>query len=61
MHVAENFTGMPGIYVPVEGNNPRFQERSSTAKWMNIRKRHSINVGTLDDVIENAKKLQAEA
>jgi len=57
-HVAEKFTGVPGIYVPlketvrgfkaiIEGEMDKYPEAAF------------FNVGTLDDVIEKARKLEA--
>ena len=40
-HVAENFTGVPGKYVPLKETIRGFQDRSSTEKWMSIRRMHS--------------------
>lgn len=56
-HVAEKFTGIPGIYVPlketlrgfkaiVDGEMDQYPEAAF------------YNVGTLDDVIEKAEKLK---
>ena len=57
-HVAEKFTGIPGIYVPlsetlrgfkaiVDGEMDQYPEAAF------------YNVGTIDDVVEKAKKLEA--
>lgn len=56
-HVAEKFTGIPGVYVPlketirgfkaiVEGNMDQYPEAAF------------YNVGTIDDVVEKAKQLE---
>ena len=57
-HVAEKFTGIPGIYVPlsetlrgfkaiVDGEMDQYPEAAF------------YNVGTIDDVVEKAKKIEA--
>ena len=57
-HVAEKFTGIPGIYVPlsetlrgfkaiVDGEMDQYPEAAF------------YNVGTIDDVVEKAKKIAA--
>lgn len=56
-HVAEKFTGIPGIYVPlketirgfkaiVDGNMDQYPEAAF------------YNVGTIDDVVEKAKQME---
>ena len=58
MHVAEKFTGMKGIYVPLKETirgfkaivNGEMDEYPEAAFY---------NVGTLEDVIEKAKKIEA--
>ena len=57
-HVAEKFTGIPGVYVPlsetvkgfaaiVDGQMDRYPEAAF------------FNVGTIADVVEKAKKIEA--
>ena len=55
--VAENFTGVPGRYVPLKETVRGFQaiingEMDEYPEWA------FFNVGTLEDVIEKAKKGQ---
>ena len=55
-HVAENFTGVPGKYVPVketiraiiDGEMDEYPEAAF------------FNVGTIDEAVEKAKKLMAQ-
>ena len=54
-HVAENFTGVPGKYVPVKDTIRSFQaiingDMDEYPEWA------FFNVGTIEDVIENAKR-----
>ena len=54
-HVAENFTGVPGKYVPVKDTIRSFQaiingDMDKYPEWA------FFNVGTIEDVIENAKR-----
>lgn len=60
VHVAEKFTGLPGIYVPlketirsfkaiVEGEVDQYPEAAF------------YNVGTIDDVVKKAKQIGDEA
>lgn len=56
-HVAENFTGVPGKYVPVKDTIRSFQaiingEMDQYPEWA------FFNVGTIEDVIEKAKNGQ---
>ena len=53
-HVAENFTGVPGKYVPVRDTIRSFKaiingEMDEYPEWA------FFNVGTIEDVIEKAK------
>ena len=55
-HVAENFTGVPGKYVPVKDTIRSFQaiingDMDEYPEWA------FFNVGTIEDVIENAKRV----
>ena len=56
-HVAENFTGVPGTYVPVKETIRGFQAiiNGDMDKYPEAA---FFNVGTIDDVVEKAKKLQ---
>ena len=54
-HVAENFTGVPGKYVPVRDTIRSFKaiidgEMDEYPEWA------FFNVGTIEDVIEKAKQ-----
>ena len=58
-HVAENFTGIPGKYVPLKETIRGFKaicdgEMDDYPEWA------FFNVGTIDDVIEKAKKESEE-
>ena len=59
-HVAENFTGVPGKYVPVRETVRGFK-MIIDGEMDEYPESAFFNVGTIDEVIENAKKLQAEA
>ena len=55
-HVAEKFTGMPGVYVPVEETVKGFGAIVS-GEMDEYPEQAFFNVGTLDDVIAKAKTL----
>jgi len=55
-HVAEQFTGMPGCYVPVKETIRGFKEILD-GKHDDIPESAFLLVGTIDDAIEKAKKL----
>lgn len=55
--VAEAFTGMKGIYVKLEDNLRSFEEILS-GKYDSLPEQAFSYVGTIDDVIEKAKKLE---
>ncbi len=58
-HVAEKFTGMPGVYVPLRETLRGFG--AIVAGEMDQYPEAAFyNVGTLDDVVAKAKKLEAE-
>ena len=59
-HVAENFTGVPGKYVPVKETVRGFK-MIIDGEMDDYPESAFFNVGTIDEVIENATKLQAEA
>ena len=59
-HVAENFTSVPGKYVPVKETVRGFK-MIIDGEMDEYPESAFFNVGTIDEVIENAKKLQAEA
>ena len=57
-HVAENFTGVPGKYVPVKETVRGFK-MIIDGEMDDYPEAAFFNVGTIDDVIANAKKMQA--
>ncbi len=54
--VAEQFTGLPGKYVPVKDTIRSFQELIS-GKYDDLPEQAFYNVGSIDDVIEKAKTM----
>ena len=52
-HVAEQFTGMPGKYVPIAETIRGFKEIME-GKHDNIPEGHFLNAGTIDDVVARA-------
>jgi F-type H+-transporting ATPase subunit beta len=59
-HVAEVFTGMPGRYVPIEETIRGF-EMIINGELDDLPEQAFYMVGTIDEAIEKAKKLQQEA
>ena len=57
-HVAEQFTGMPGSYVPVKETIRGFKEILE-GKHDNVPEDCFRLTGTIDDVLEKAKKMGA--
>ena len=55
-HVAEKFTGMPGVYVPVEETVKGFGAIVS-GEMDEYPEQAFFNVGTIDDAIAKAKTL----
>lgn len=53
-HVAENFTGMPGVYVPLSETIRGFKEILE-GKHDDIPESAFLNAGTIDDVVRRAK------
>lgn len=53
-HVAEQFTGMPGKYVPITETIRGFKEIME-GKHNDIPEGHFLNAGTIDDVVARAK------
>ena len=53
-HVAEQFTGMPGKYVPIAETIRGFKEIME-GKHDDIPEGHFLNAGTIDDVVARAK------
>ena len=56
-HVAENFTGVPGAYVPISETIRGFKAILN-GDMDSYPEAAFFNVGTIDDVIEKAKKMQ---
>ncbi len=60
MHVAEQFTGQPGVYVPVKETVRGFKEILE-GKHDHLPEDSFYMVGTIDEAVEKGKKLMAEA
>ncbi len=58
MNVAEKFTGMPGVYVPLKETIRGFKAIAD-GEMDQYPEAAFYNVGTLDDVIEKAEKIKA--
>ena len=58
--VAEVFTGVPGIFVPIDETVESF-EALANGDLDNIPEQAFLNVGGVESVLEKAKKLEAEA
>ena len=59
-HVAEVFTGHAGVFVPLEETIRGFQEILA-GKYDDLPEAAFYMVGTIDDVVEKAKEMAAEA
>ncbi len=59
MFVAEKFTGVPGVYVPVKDTIRGFREILD-GKYDNLPEQAFFNAGKIEDVIKNAKELGYE-
>ena len=59
-HVAEQFTGIPGRYVPLETTIESF-ERVVAGEFDHLPEQAFYMVGGIEDAIEQARKLEAEA
>lgn len=57
-HVAENFTGIKGVYVPIEETIRGFKAIIS-GEMDDYPENAFFNVGTIDDVKRAAEKMQA--
>ena len=57
MHVAEKFTGMPGVYVPLKETLRGF-DAILKGETDDLPEAAFFNVGTLDDVYKKAEKLR---
>lgn len=58
-HVAEVFTGKPGVYVPVGETIRGFQEILD-GKYDDLPEQAFYLVGTIDEVVENAERMKRE-
>ncbi len=58
-HVAENFTGVKGVYVPLKETIKGFK-MIIEGQMDNYPEAAFFNVGTIDDVIQKAKKLEGD-
>jgi F-type H+-transporting ATPase subunit beta len=58
-HVAEQFTGMPGIYVKLE-DTIRSVKEILTGKYDHLPEMAFAYVGTIEDVIKKAKEMGAK-
>ena len=60
-HVAEVFTGSPGVFVTVADTIRSLQGRSSRASTTICRKRAFYMVGTIEDAVKKAESMAAKA
>jgi F-type H+-transporting ATPase subunit beta len=58
LHVAEAFNGIPGVYVPVKDTVRSFKEILD-GKHDDLPEEAFYNVGTIEDAVAKAKKLQS--
>jgi F-type H+-transporting ATPase subunit beta len=58
--VAEVFTGVPGIFVPIDETVESF-EALANGDLDQVPEQAFLNVGGVDSVLEKAKKLKSEA
>ena len=56
-HVAEQFSGIPGVFVPLKESIRGFKAIIN-GEVDDVPEMAFFNVGTLDDVLEKAKKMQ---
>ena len=59
-HVAEQFTGLPGVMVPLEETIRGFK-MIMDGETDDIPEQAFLNVGTIEDVLEKAKQLKEQA
>ena len=59
-HVAEKFTGLPGVYVPLRETVRGFRAILD-GEMDDYPEAAFYNVGTIDDAVHKAEKLKAEA
>jgi F-type H+-transporting ATPase subunit beta len=58
-HVAEQFTGTPGVYVPLEESIRGFKEIVD-GKHDDLPEQAFYMVGTIDDAVKKAEKMAAD-
>lgn len=58
--VAEQFTGMPGVYVSLQDTIRGFKELAE-GKYDHLPEQAFLYVGTIEDAVEKAKKIKAES
>ena len=59
-HIAERFTGQPGVYVPISETVRGFKEILE-GKYDDLPEQAFYMVGTIDEAVEKAEKLKREA
>lgn len=59
IHVAEKFTGLPGVYVPLQETLRGFKAIVS-GEMDSYPEAAFFNVGTIDDVVKKSKKMECE-
>jgi len=59
-HIAERFTGQPGVYVPISETVRGFREILE-GKYDDLPEQAFYMVGTIDEAVEKAEKLKREA
>jgi F-type H+-transporting ATPase subunit beta len=57
--VAEQFTGVPGVMVPIQDTIKGFQ-MILDGKVDNLPEQAFLNVGTIEDVMEKAKRIKSQ-
>ena len=55
-HVAENFTGIPGKYVPLKDTIRSFKDLVA-GKYDDLPEQAFLNVGSIEEAVEKAKTL----
>ena len=60
MHVAEQFTNLPGVFVSLEDTIRSFKAVCD-GEYDHLPEQAFYNVGTIDDAVAKAEKMAAEA
>ena len=60
-HVAEVFTGFPGIFVDLADTDQGASRRSSNGEYDHLPESAFYMVGTIEDAVQKAQKMAAEA